>query len=87
MKIEAIRTIPVTFGTAREQMSFLFVEITADDGTVGWGEVCDSYGCSYASVVATAIDDVLAPLLLGHELVTVDPHAERLRVLDPAATR
>jgi D-galactarolactone cycloisomerase len=80
VKIDAIRTVPVTFGTAREQMSFLFVEVTADDGTVGWGEVCDSYGCSYASVVATAIDDVLAPLLVGHELVTVDPHAERLRV-------
>ncbi|MCU0261294.1 MAG: mandelate racemase/muconate lactonizing enzyme family protein, partial [Ilumatobacteraceae bacterium] len=80
MKVESIRTIPVTFGTDREQMSFLFVEVVADDGTVGWGEVCDSYGCSYATVVATAIDDVLAPLLVGHELRSVDPHAERLRL-------
>ncbi len=80
MKIDRVRTIPVTFGTEREQMSFLFVQITADDGTVGWGEVCDSYGCSYASVVAAAIDDALAPLLLGHELVAVDPHADRLRI-------
>jgi D-galactarolactone cycloisomerase len=80
MKIESLDTVAVTFGTDREQMSFLFVRAVGDDGTIGWGEVCDSYGCSYASVVATAITDVFAPLVVGHELTAVDPHAERLRV-------
>jgi D-galactarolactone cycloisomerase len=80
MRIAALETIACTYGTDREQMSFLFVKITADDGTVGWGEACDSYGCSYASVVAAAVDDVFAPLLVGEELVAVDPLSERLRL-------
>jgi D-galactarolactone cycloisomerase len=80
MRITDVETIACTYGTDREQMSFLFVKITADDGTVGWGEACDSYGCSYASVVAAAVDDVFAPLLVGEELVAVDPLSERLRL-------
>ncbi len=80
VKITSIDTVACTFGTHRDRMSFLFVKITADDGSVGWGEACDSYGCSYATVVATTIKDVFAPLLVGEELVAVDPLAERLRL-------
>ncbi len=80
MKIVDVATIACTFGTDRERMSFLFVKITADDGSIGWGEACDSYGCSYATVVAAAVDDVFAPLLMGEELIAVDPLAERLRL-------
>lgn len=61
-------------------MSFLFVRIESDDGLVGYGEACDSYGCSYASVLATVVHDVLAPLLEGEELDAVGPLAERLRL-------
>lgn len=80
MKIETIDTHAVTYGTGRDTMSFLFVRVVGDDGTVGWGESCDSYGCSYAPVVATAIDEVFAPLLLGADLDSVDPLADRLRL-------
>jgi D-galactarolactone cycloisomerase len=80
MKIIDVQTVACTYGTNRERMSFLFTKITADDGTIGWGEACDSYGCSYASVVAAAINDVFAPLLVGEELVAVDPLSERLRL-------
>lgn len=78
--IERVDVFPCTYGTDRERMSFLFVKVTADDGTVGWGEACDSYGCSYASVLATAVTDVFAPLLVGEELLAVDPLADRLRL-------
>lgn len=80
MRIADVSTIACSYGTDREKMSFLFVKVTADDGTVGWGEACDSYGCSYATVVAAAVDDVFAPLLIGEELDTVDPLSERLRL-------
>ena len=80
MRIADVATFPCTYGTDRERMSFLFVKVTADDGTVGWGEACDSYGCTYATVVAAAVDDVFAPLLIGEELDTVDPLSERLRL-------
>jgi L-alanine-DL-glutamate epimerase-like enolase superfamily enzyme len=78
--IERVDTFPCTFGTDRERMSFLFVRVTADDGTVGWGEVCDSYGCSYAGVLARVVDEVLAPLVVGSELTSVDLLAERMRL-------
>lgn len=80
MKIVDVEPVACTHGTDRERMSFLFVKVTTDDGRVGWGEACDSYGCSYASVLATAITDVFAPLLVDEELVAVDPLADRLRL-------
>ncbi|WP_420451378.1 mandelate racemase/muconate lactonizing enzyme family protein [Ilumatobacter sp.] len=78
--IVAVEPIGVSFGTDRERMSFLFVKVTADDGAVGWGEACDSYGCSYASVLATVVDDVFAPLVIGQRLDAVDPLADRMRL-------
>ncbi len=80
MKIVDVTPVACSYGTDRERMSFLFVKVTADDGTVGWGEACDSYGCSYASVLATTVSDVLAPLVVGQELESVDPIAERMRL-------
>ena len=80
MKITRVEPIPVTFGTEREAMSFLFVRVEADDGSIGYGEACDSYGCSYASVLATVVTDVLAPLVVGESLDAVEPLAERMRL-------
>lgn len=79
-RIDRIDTFPCTFGTDRERMSFLYVRATADDGSVGWGEVCDSYGCSYAGVLAHLIDEVFAPLVVGQELTSVDLLADRMRL-------
>jgi L-alanine-DL-glutamate epimerase-like enolase superfamily enzyme len=61
-------------------MSFLFVQVTMSDGTIGVGEACDSYGCSYASVLATVVHDVLTPLLVGLPLTAVEPLADRMRL-------
>lgn len=80
MRIESIRPITCTFGTDREQMSFCFVEVITDDGLTGWGEACDSYGCSYASVVASVITDVYAPLVIGETLIAPEPIIERIRL-------
>lgn len=78
--IERVDTVACTFGTDREQMSFLYVRVTAADGAVGWGEVCDSYGCSYAPVLAVAIEQVFAPLVIGQHLDAVEPLTERIRL-------
>jgi D-galactarolactone cycloisomerase len=56
-------------------MSFLFVRVGTDAGVTGWGEACDSYGCSYASVVACAVTEAFAPLLVGQRLDAVEPLA------------
>jgi L-alanine-DL-glutamate epimerase-like enolase superfamily enzyme len=70
--------IAVTYGTAREAMSFFFVRVETDDGIVGYGEACDSFGCSFASVLATIVSDVYAPLLIGGPAVSASAIAERL---------
>ncbi|MGZ4673784.1 MAG: mandelate racemase/muconate lactonizing enzyme family protein [Ilumatobacteraceae bacterium] len=75
-----LRPITVTFPLEREAMSFCFVRTETDTGLVGYGEACDSYGCSYASVLATVITDVFAPLVIGQRLEAVDPIIERLRL-------
>ena len=80
MKITAVTPLAVSHGTDREAMSFLFVRVDTDEGLVGYGEACDSYGCSYASVLATTVTDVLAPLLVGEQLDAVAPLADRMRL-------
>lgn len=70
----------MSYGTDRERMSFLFVRVRTDEGLVGYGEACDSYGCSYASVLATVVEDVLRPLVVGQPLDAVAPLAERMRL-------
>jgi len=59
-------------------MSFFFVRVETEDGTVGYGEACDSFGCSYASVLAAIVTDVYAPLLVGAPAISAPAIAERL---------
>jgi len=80
MKISAVRPIAVTFPHGREPMSYFFLRIETDEGLIGYGEACDSYGCSYAGVLATLVTDAYEPLLLGQELGSVELLAERLRL-------
>jgi L-alanine-DL-glutamate epimerase-like enolase superfamily enzyme len=61
-------------------MSFFFVRVDTDQGVVGYGEACDSYGCSYASVLTTLVDDVFAPLLVGQPVIAVESLADRMRL-------
>jgi L-alanine-DL-glutamate epimerase-like enolase superfamily enzyme len=78
--VTAVTARPATLAAGRETMSFLFVQIATDTGVVGTGEACDSYGCSYASVVGRVVEEVFAPLLIGQPVGAVEPHAERLRL-------
>ena len=80
VKIANVRPITVTLELDREPMSFFFVRIETSSGLVGYGESCDSYGCSYARVLAAVVDDAFAPLLIGEPLGSVELHAERLRL-------
>jgi D-galactarolactone cycloisomerase len=79
MRIAGVAPLAVTFPFEREPLSFCFVRIETDDGVVGWGECCDSYGCTFAGTVGAAITDAFAPLLVGEPLDAVEPHADRLR--------
>lgn len=80
--VAAVEPVCVTFPLEREAMSYCFVKVTTDDGAVGWGEACDSYGCSFAGVLAAVVRDAYAPLLVGQSVdaAGVEPLAERLRL-------
>jgi L-alanine-DL-glutamate epimerase-like enolase superfamily enzyme len=80
MRVVAVDPVAVTFPLEREAMSFLFVRVETDGGLVGWGEACDSYGCSYADVLAAVVRDAFAPLVVGQELDAVEVLAERMRL-------
>lgn len=79
MRITDVTAIPITFPFDREPLSLCFVRIETDEGLVGWGEVCDSYGCTYGTVVEATIRDAYAPLLVGEEVDAVEPLSARLR--------
>ena len=80
MRITAVTPMTATFQFERDPLSYCFVRIETDTGLVGYGESCDSYGCTFANVLATVITDALAPLLIGEELDSVDRLSEKLRL-------
>jgi L-alanine-DL-glutamate epimerase-like enolase superfamily enzyme len=57
------------------QAQTCLVRITADDGTVGWGEAHAPLGPRATRAV---VEDVLAPLLLGDDPLAIDRHWERM---------
>ena len=80
MKITDVTPLTATYDFERDPLSYCFVRIETDEGLIGYGESCDSYGCTFANVLATVITDALAPLLVGEELDSVDRLAEKLRL-------
>lgn len=79
MRISKVVPLPVTVATAREPMSLCLLRIETDDGHVGYGEACDSYGSTYAGLVGEVVREAYGPMLLGAELHAVEPLVERLR--------
>ena len=79
MRIASAEAVGFTFDHAREPLSYCLTRVTTDDGIVGWGEACDSFGLTYASVVEAAVADAFAPLLVGEELDSIDRLMHKLR--------
>ncbi len=57
------------------QAQTCLVKVTADDGTVGWGEAHAPLGPRATKAV---VEDVLAPLLVGEDPLSVERHWERM---------
>jgi L-alanine-DL-glutamate epimerase-like enolase superfamily enzyme len=57
------------------QAQTCLVKITAEDGTVGWGEGHAPLGPRATAAVVT---DVLAPMLIGEDPLAIDRHWERM---------
>ncbi len=62
----AVQNPPPSFGGTY----FTLVKVTADDGTIGWGE---AYGATFGPAVMTAaIEDLAAQFLVGHDPMHVE---------------
>ena len=68
VKITAVEAIPFTFWHDREPLSYCLVRVATDADLTGWGEACDSFGCTYAGVIETTVAQAFAPLLIEEEL-------------------
>jgi L-alanine-DL-glutamate epimerase-like enolase superfamily enzyme len=55
------------------QVQTCLVKVTADDGTVGWGEAHAPLG---PEATVAVVEHVLAPILLGHDPLAIDRHWE-----------
>jgi L-alanine-DL-glutamate epimerase-like enolase superfamily enzyme len=78
--VTSVTPLTATFPFERDPLSYCFVRVETDTGLAGYGEACDSYGCSFAGVVAAVIDQALAPLVVGEELDAVDRLSSRMRL-------
>lgn len=78
MKLTDVTPITVTLDDERGPMSYCFVRVDTDSGLAGFGEACDSYGCTYAGLVAEAILQAFAPLVLGEQLDSVERLVARM---------
>jgi D-galactarolactone cycloisomerase len=79
MKIERVEAIPATLpDLLGEDLNLCVIRIEAE-GVVGWGEICDSYCCTFPTAYVPLVHEVLGPLLVGEELTGVEALARRLR--------
>jgi D-galactarolactone cycloisomerase len=79
VKIERVEAIPTTLpDLLGEDLNLCIVRIEAE-GLVGWGEICDSYCCTFPRAYVPVVEEVLGPLLVGQHLTSVEALARRLR--------
>lgn len=88
MKITSVNAAPFVhvFGNDEasrylrgRDFSCLFVRVETDAGFSGYGEVCDSFGCSYPLSTKALIEEALAPLLKNADPVPVEYLARTMR--------
>jgi L-alanine-DL-glutamate epimerase-like enolase superfamily enzyme len=79
-KIETIEVVPTTLPDLFDEPMHLCLVRVEAEGMVGWGEICDSYCCTFPEVYQPLVDHVYAPLLLGSELASVDSLTRKLRM-------
>lgn len=85
MKITSLKAIPVTHTVEQPTYLFehplnhLFVRVETDEGLIGYGEVCDSYGCNYPLSAQAIIDEALSPYLVGEDPLALERLIQKLR--------
>jgi D-galactarolactone cycloisomerase len=55
------------------------VRAETEDGLVGWGEISDGWGCEYARVASTIVEEALARFVIGEDPQRVELLVKRMR--------
>ena len=88
MKIASVSAAPFAYVFSEEHVSkylrgqsfsCLFVRVESDDGLIGYGEVCDSFGCNYPLTLKSLIEEALAPLLKNQDTAPVEFLGQMMR--------
>ena len=79
MKVAAVKALPFTFPHDWQTVSYCIVRLETEDGGVGYGEACDSFGCTYGPVIDAAIETALAPLVVGEPIEPIDRLVAKMR--------
>ena len=76
--ILGVKAIPLTMpDILGEELNFLVVRVEVD-GAVGFGEICDSYCCTFPLAYVTLVEEVLGGLVTGEPLEPLDLLIRRL---------
>lgn len=101
MKIERFDVFPVCYPTVgrfkfledpkgrRVGRAAVLIKVSADDGTVGWGESVPVQTWSYETLEAATgvIEDYLAPVLIGHDVFDIEgAHQKMTKAIAPGFT-
>jgi len=87
MKITSVDAIPITYVEKREPLKYMFempmnlfyIRVHSDDGIVGYGEVCDSYGCSFGRSFQSLVEEVLSPMIVGEDPTDIERLQAKMR--------
>lgn len=87
MKIRSLKAVPITYAESwhpvrymyEMPMNLVYIRIESDDGLVGYGEICDSYGCSFGRSFQSIVDEVLAPMIVGEDPSDIDRLQAKMR--------
>jgi L-alanine-DL-glutamate epimerase-like enolase superfamily enzyme len=88
MRITAVKTLPFAYAfqgahaskyLRGQSVKCLFVGVETSDGVTGFGEICDSFCCSYPYSTAAVIEEALAPLLLDGDPTLIEDLTQKMR--------
>lgn len=82
MKILNVNVIPITVkheNLTEGGLSYAIVKIQTDENITGYGEICDSFGCTYAGLMREVVEQALGRFLIGEDPLETEFLVNKMR--------